>query len=138
MMRILGRLLLPFVMVASSIALGDVATSSASLTPLTYVVDCATQVVKPVQIGINCTTGTRFIKNIHWLSWGGPIAKATGLLTWNLCTPTCTSPHFKSQTIAFEATSLTEVKNKPTYLLLVGPADSWGIPGDSWALRTLQ
>jgi len=130
------RFLRPLLTIAATGSLavsGLVASGAVSAAPVpTYMLSCGVQSVKPSRIIISCADANRLVTSIHWTSWGGATATATGTLEWNNCTPTCVSGRFLTKAISFKVSGLKTLNKKSTYTTMAGPAGAWGEAGTTW------
>lgn len=54
---------------------------------------------RPASIIISCADANSLLERLHWSSWGGTTALATGRFVWNDCTPYCAAGHFHSRAV---------------------------------------
>ena len=63
------------------------------------VINCSGHAVtKPKTYVLSCADGNSYLKRLHWASWGGSAAFASGTSVFNDCTPSCVNGHFHSFT----------------------------------------
>ena len=71
--------------------------AGASASPRARVVgDCRHSQVRPSSIILACADGNAAFTRLHWESFGGDTAHATGSYAFNDCTPTCVAGHVHS------------------------------------------
>jgi len=77
---------LSFIACAVVLALGAAAFASSNTR---YVTDCSKAKVRPGSITITCGDANAAVIDLHWSSWGGSEAHATGKFAYNDCKPSC-------------------------------------------------
>jgi hypothetical protein len=67
--------------------------------------NCSHSQVRPSSVVLACADANASFTHLHWSSFGGTTAHATGNYTFNDCTPTCVAGHVHSYpvTITFSA-----------------------------------
>jgi len=81
----------------TALALGAVAISAlASGNARRVVGNCRTSQVRPASIVVACADDGIQLTKLHWSSFGGTTAAASGTYYVNLCTPTCVAGRFAS------------------------------------------
>lgn len=58
--------------------------------------NCLHSQVRPSSVVLACADANTSFTHLHWSSFGGMTAHATGNFTFNDCTPTCVAGHFHS------------------------------------------
>jgi hypothetical protein len=104
------RRIVPLVLVGALVVLAGV-TSAVSLQQsraLTSAVRmdilCTNKVgVKPSSLVLSCADANSMLKELRWSDWGDATAYATGQITWNDCSPTCVSGHWKAEPVTLWA-----------------------------------
>ena len=62
--------------------------------------NCLHSQVRPSSVILACADANASFTHLHWSSFGGPSAHATGSYTFNDCTPTCVAGHVHSYPVA--------------------------------------
>ncbi len=66
--------------------------------------DCSTTShIAPSNMVLTCADANTLVKNLTWSGWGEPTATATGIGSWNDCTPTCAGGKWKSASVTISA-----------------------------------
>jgi hypothetical protein len=66
--------------------------------------DCNSQgLVAPSNFVLTCADANTLLKNLHWTDWNKSTAYATGIASWNDCTPDCVSGTWHSAPITVYA-----------------------------------
>lgn len=66
--------------------------------------DCSSQSLsEPSTLILTCADANTLVKELHWKNWGSPTATATGIGSWNDCTPDCASGKWKSAPVTISA-----------------------------------
>ncbi len=102
----------------------------------TYLYNCSTRVQHPREIVLTCADANTYVTAITWSQWSSPRARATGILHWNTCTPTCVAGQHRSAPIHFVATDRRRVKGVWLYTVLAGTAGTWRTGSATFALPT--
>lgn len=58
---------------------------------------------KPSTLVLSCADANSMLTALRWTDWGDATAYATGKVTWNDCTPTCVSGHWKNEPVTLWA-----------------------------------
>jgi hypothetical protein len=74
--------------------------------------DCGTAVYKPESITITCADGGIYVKKIQWSNWGKEGAAGYGVLSENLCKPSCAEGQQVTASVNLRLSDLTELKGK--------------------------
>ncbi|MBW4076970.1 MAG: hypothetical protein HIU84_00345 [Acidobacteria bacterium] len=96
--------------------------------------DCSTtSSVAPSSMVLTCADANTLVKNLRWSGWGEPTATATGLGSWNDCTPNCASGKWKSAPVTISAYRIrhghyTRVNGTNQHLFGGGPIDMVSYP----------
>jgi hypothetical protein len=90
-----ARLIFVFALLLGAIAMSALASS----TGRRVVGDCTKSQVHPATIVIACADANLSLTHLHWSSFGGPSASATGRYYVNDCTPNCAAGRFHSYPI---------------------------------------
>lgn len=70
----------------------------------TTIFDCTNQsVTAPSTFVLSCADANTLVKDIKWTNWGSATATATGVGSWNDCTPDCASGKWKSAPVTISA-----------------------------------
>lgn len=84
---------------------------------------CAqTLATRPRTIVIACADANTSVTDLHWTSWGGSRAEATGRYVWNDCVPYCAAGHLHSRAVRVRLYGL----HNGVYHFLSGIGDSLG------------
>jgi hypothetical protein len=59
--------------------------------------------VKPSSLVLSCADANSMLTAPRWTDWGDATAYATRQVTWNDCTPTCVSGHWKAEPVTLWA-----------------------------------
>ena len=97
-----------FLSAALAVSLFSVQNST-TLTPkavLTW--DCETAEYKPESIAITCADGGIYVEKIRWSSWSKEGATGIGVLSENLCEPSCAEGQREEARVNLRLTNLTE------------------------------
>jgi hypothetical protein len=66
--------------------------------------DCTTKSSSaPSSIVLTCADANTVVKDLHWTNWGSATATATGVGSWNTCTPDCAGGTWKSAAVTIRA-----------------------------------
>ncbi len=88
-------------------------TTPADLTPeQVFTWDCETAVYKPESITITCADGGMYVKKIQWSTWGKEGAAGYGVLSENLCKPSCAEGRQVTASVDLRLSDLTELEGK--------------------------
>ncbi len=74
--------------------------------------DCETAVYKPESITITCADGGMYVKKIQWSTWGKEGAAGYGVLSENLCKPSCAEGQQVTASVNLRLSDLTELEGK--------------------------
>jgi hypothetical protein len=70
----------------------------------TTIFDCTSQAsTAPSTFVLSCADENSLVKDLHWTNWGSATATATGLGSWNDCTPDCAGGTWKSTQVTISA-----------------------------------
>lgn len=104
------RRIVPLFLVAALVILVGVTTvvslrqSRASASGVRMDIMCTKKVGKaPSSLVLSCADANSKLTALRWTDWGDATAYATGRLTWNDCTPTCVSGHWKGEPVTLWA-----------------------------------
>jgi hypothetical protein len=89
------------------------AQKSISITPdqvLTW--DCESAVYKPANITITCADGGIYVEKIKWSTWTKDGAAGIGILSENLCEPSCAEGQRVEAPVNLRLSNLTEQNGK--------------------------
>ncbi|HSN03053.1 MAG TPA: hypothetical protein VLS91_06175 [Acidimicrobiales bacterium] len=81
-----------------------------------------TLATRPTSIIISCADANSLLERLHWSSWGGATALATGRFVWNDCNPYCAAGHFHSRAVRVRLYGL----SGGVYHFLAGIGDTLG------------
>ncbi len=96
--------------------------------------DCSTtSSVAPSSMVLTCADANTLVKNLRWSGWGQPTATATGVGSWNDCTPDCASGKWKSAPVTISAYRIrhghyTRVNGTNQHLFGGGPIEMASYP----------
>ena len=62
--------------------------------------NCTASQVRPASIVLACADANSALTRLHWRTFGGATARATGDFTYNDCTPSCVAGHTHSYPVA--------------------------------------
>lgn len=54
---------------------------------------------EPSRLVASCADANSVLTRLTWSHWGDTTAYATGVATWNDCTPTCVAGHWRSEPV---------------------------------------
>ena len=98
-------------------------SASAAKPPGARVWLCAqTLAARPTTIVISCADANSLLNKLHWSTWGGSTALASGRYVWNDCTPYCAAGHFHSRAVRVRLYGL----SGGVYHVLAGIGDNLG------------
>jgi hypothetical protein len=80
--------------------------------------NCGKLVHRPASVVLTCGDAGYSLVKLHWQSWGGARAAATGAASVNNCTPNCAAGKFKSYPVTLAADRLKTCQGKQVYLRL--------------------
>jgi len=96
--------------------------------------DCSTtSVVAPGSLILTCADANTLVKDLKWNGWGNPTATATGIGSWNDCTPDCASGKWKSAPATISAYRIrdghyTRISGANQHLFGGGPVEMMSYP----------
>ena len=99
----------------------DPAVSNAdSRGPVTYMAECLDDniVQKPKTFTLTCADGGMALEQLKWKGWGEDKATATGVVTTNLCEPSCAEGKVIGQDVTVYATGIIDGEASARYTKL--------------------
>jgi hypothetical protein len=96
--------------------------------------DCSTTSVSaPASLILTCADANTLVKDLKWNGWGNPTATATGIGSWNDCTPDCASGKWKSAPVTISAYRIrdghyTRISGANQHLFGGGPVEMMSYP----------
>jgi hypothetical protein len=92
------------VLLAAAAAAVSLHESSASTGAVRMDLTCTKKLsAQPVSLILSCADANSMLTALHWTDWGDATAYATGQVTWNVCTPTCVSGHWRAEPVTLWA-----------------------------------
>jgi hypothetical protein len=77
--------------------------------------DCEIAVYKPESITMTCADGGLYVEKIKWSTWGQEGANGSGIISENLCEPSCAEGNRVTASVKITLSNLTE-QNEKYYL----------------------
>ncbi|MHB1087694.1 MAG: hypothetical protein ACYC19_02890 [Acidimicrobiales bacterium] len=96
--------------------------------------DCSTtSSIAPSSLVLTCADANTLVKDLKWSGWGEPTATATGLGSWNDCTPNCAGGTWKSAPVTISVYRIrhghyTRVSGTNQHLFASGPIEMVSYP----------
>jgi len=97
--------------------------------------DCSRDgtLIAPKELVLSCADANTLAKGLTWNNWGGATATATGIASWNDCTPTCVAGTWRSAPVSIWAYRIrddhyTRVNGTNKALFGGGPFDAMAYP----------
>lgn len=96
------------------------AAGLAARAEVTYLVECVEDqlVQRPKTFTLTCADANQFLDRLQWADWGADTARATGVVTVNLCEPSCAQGKEASYPVRVTASGLVEGEASATYRTL--------------------
>jgi hypothetical protein len=128
--------LILLVLTIASAGAGLLSWHQAHMSSIT-IYDCSSQSeTAPSTLVLTCADANTLVKDLHWSNWGGATATATGVGSWNTCTPDCASGTWKSASVTIRAYRIrddhyTRVNGSNNSLFGSGPFEASSYPPSS-------
>ena len=125
--------LILFVLTIASAGAGLLSWHQAHMSSIT-IFDCSSHSsTAPSTLVLTCADANTMVKDLHWSNWGSATAAATGVGSWNDCTPDCAGGTWKSAPVAISAYRIrnghyTRVNGSNSSLFGSGPFDAVPYP----------
>jgi len=74
--------------------------------------DCETAVYKPESITITCADGGIYVEKIKWINWSQEGATGSGILSENLCEPSCAEGKRVTAPVNLNLSNLSQLNGK--------------------------
>jgi hypothetical protein len=106
---------------AGALVIGAAGPGGATSRHATSLVDAtcfAPGVAKPNSITLACADGNAVLEHLHWTDWGSSIAKASGIMDQNTCTPDCAQGVFKTYPVKVALTRTVSADGHPYFVLV--------------------
>lgn len=104
---------------AIAVALIGATAIGASASGSRYVTDCNKAKSRPASITITCGDANAALIKLHWSSWGGAKAHASGTFAYNDCVPSCAAGSGKQVPATATLSGTRRCKGRTFYKLLV-------------------
>jgi hypothetical protein len=104
-----------FLSAALAVSLFSVQKTSAPTPEEILTWDCEIAVYKPESITMTCADGGLYVEKIKWSTWGQEGANGSGIISENLCEPSCAEGNRVTASVKITLSNLTE-QNKKYYL----------------------
>ncbi len=125
-----------FISAALAVSLFSVQKTSAPTPEQILTWDCETAAYKPESITITCADGGIYVENIKWSTWGEEGAVGYGVLSENLCKPSCAEGQQVTASVNLRLSDLAELKGK--YYLQTLDIGTLGGKNSTFDLRAMS